>query len=456
MLRDLHTHARAYCKLAEGQEVLPSAVPTVGTGFSDRQSKREGGGGLLQPPIVDFVPPTAGVGDSIAGDVFAHLESLFTNAAARRSARDHFVVHGVRKLLGMGCCVKAISCILCSGNQYLYHTPLATEANPGASRMRRAGAYDTADEGGGRDCDVPRLVPVEDLASLDCETNDACACTVPTKCEHRPFTPVKLLGDRVRFAAASHRGATLAQRLLIIDYVWDSSTCRPSRISLHWLADLLNVDVSRLAAVQGACVSAARAGDVSLASVRQFRTRVRVLQAARVAACSSAVAETLEALTRGEPDGKAVARWISTAYNSERRAYIYHKSVLGADACSRAKFRKDAKAWLPLKGLRCFGSVAPDHNMCLMCTLLEAAQRGCAIDAAACKTVEDGRTRACCVPGALLPAACKPADLDPGDAGRARALLLGLEERARAALKAHHARDFALRGFVSDTVGPKS
>ena len=269
-----------------------------------------------------------------------------------------------------------------------------------------------------------------------------------------PFSPIKLLSNRVRFAAASHRSATLAQRVLIIDYVWDTSTCRPSRISLPWLADLLGIDVPKLVAVQRDCVSAARSGDASLASLRKFRHRVRVQEAAWVDACSSAVAESLEALTRGELHSKSVARWTSTAFNSERWAYIYHKSVMGEDACSRTTFRREGREWLLLKGLRCFAPMDLDHNMCLKYPLLTASACGCTLDAAACKTVEDGRKRKCCVPGSLLPSACDPADLHPLEAGKVRAHLLVLDERVRATLKAHHERDFALRTFVAKTVAP--
>ena len=239
VLRDLHSHARAYVKLLDGGG-RTSAVPTVGTGFADREAKREGGGGVLRSETPVLFRPTAELSDSIADDVLVQLEGLFTNSSALRDARDKFVVAAVRELLGLGCCVKALSCILCVSNDYLYYTPVATNSHPHpVSRLRRAGAHDAP---GGRD--VLQLVSVEELSLLDCETNEVCGCKA-TSCDHRPFSPTKLLGDRVHFVAASHRSATLAQRVLIISYVWDTSTCRPSRISLPWLADLLCVDVSQ-------------------------------------------------------------------------------------------------------------------------------------------------------------------------------------------------------------------
>ena len=181
VLRDLHSHARAYVKLLEGGAACASAVPTVGTGFADREAKRDGEGGALRPEISVFLPPTAEPGDSIAEDVPVHLDGIFTNSSVLRDALDKFTVAAVRQLLGLGCCRKALSSILCVSNAYLYYTPAATNSQPHpVSRLRRAGAYDVFDGS------VLRLVSVEELSTLDCETNDACECTT-SSCDHRPL-----------------------------------------------------------------------------------------------------------------------------------------------------------------------------------------------------------------------------------------------------------------------------
>ena len=446
-LRTLHIHGRAYAERLIEMGGNADTLPTTGLGFiKSRVDARA-------------AAPAAGIeafkerdrGRSVSEAVHAHLQSLYPSKEALRPARDLFVVAALRDLLLRGCCMRAVRSILVASNNYFY----LPGKGGGASRLRRAGFH-------GNHKSAPlTLVSVEDLATLDFEINEPCTCcrspvSAASRCMSRPYSPLKLLEMRLAFTSASASGETKAQRIQIMELVWHRAMCRPSAVSLPWLADLLGVGVGRLRSVQNACAAAVRHGDVTLASVTTHYSPLASLPPTE-RTHYAAVAQTLAVLTRGEPGGKHVARFTVLDHNSLRSAFTFHASVFGDASCSRTTFRRTAKVWLVEQDYRCFASESEDHNVCGKCTALAGCARFCSVEAGACKMVADGRgAKALLLRSALLPAFCDAGDVDLGDAARARALFLKVGLRAQSALKEHCARDITTRVWLAATVRPPS
>ena len=455
-LRSLHAHARAYESLSSRNAREGAAVPTTGVEYFKRETLKRpapdrepdaapGGVGVTSSLLPG---PAEDDGSSYEHDVLDCIKATCSNASDLTAARESFVLDGVRELLGQGCCMASVYAVLCVSRNYLHYTPEG-KSEP---RIRRAGVREDGDSLTAQ----LSMVSVEDLSLLDLETNSPCTCcrqdvASSVRCLSRPFSPLNLLEMRLRYISSAHSPRT--QRAQLVSHLWQTLTGRPSTVSLAWLADLFGASEQRLLAVQRACALATRRGDVALRSVIAHRRLAPPSAGGNLLRDRAAVWETLNLLTRCEPDGKRIARWTTPDVSSLRKAFVWHLAKHGEDSCLWTTFMRRASEWLEEMGMLKCAPVYKDHNVCDACTDLASTTRGCAVEAASVGIVADGKRCTGFVPGAFLPSAvADPASLSTDDASRARDQLLRLGKLAAAALKDHCSRDHRTRVWHAELV----